>query len=154
MMAWSRPCLPPIFLFTKAILAGEPIDVFNNGDMSRDFTYVDDVTEGIERLMAHIPVADPTWDGDNPDPSRSPSPFRIYNIGNNEPVELMHMISALETCLGRVAEKNFMGMQPGDVSATWADASALMADVGYKPSTTIEHGIEKFVAWYKDYYEV
>jgi len=150
---WGRPDMA-LFLFTKAILAGEPINVFNHGEMSRDFTYVDDVTEGIERLMTHLPEADPNWDSDAPDPARSPTPFRIYNIGNNAPVKLMDMIGALESCLGRVAEKNFMGMQPGDVPATWADASELIADVGYKPSTSIEDGIEKFVSWYRDYYNI
>lgn len=150
---WGRPDMA-LFLFTKAILANEPIDVFNNGEMSRDFTYVDDVTEGIERLMAHTPEGDPAWDSKNPDPARSPKPFRIYNIGNNAPVKLMDMIGALEDCLGQVAEKNYLGMQPGDVPATWADASELITDVGYKPSTSIEIGIEKFVTWYRDYYGV
>jgi len=150
---WGRPDMA-LFLFTKAILAGEPINVFNHGDMRRDFTYVDDVTEGIERLLHHIPQADPGWSGDQPDPARSAAPFRIYNIGNNAPVKLMDMIGALERCLGQVAEKNYLGMQPGDVPATWADASELMADVGYKPSTPIEEGISKFVAWYRDYYEI
>jgi len=150
---WGRPDMA-LFLFTKAILAGEPINVFNNGEMSRDFTYVDDVTEGIERLMHHLPEADPAWDSSNPDPARSSTPFRIYNIGNNAPVKLMDMIGALEDCLGQVAEKNFMGMQPGDVPATWADASELMADVDYRPSTSIEFGIKKFVAWYREYYGI
>jgi len=150
---WGRPDMA-LFLFTKAILAGEPIDVFNHGDMRRDFTYVDDVTEGIERLLHHLPAPDPAWDSDRPDPARSSAPFRIYNIGNNAPVQLMDMIAALENCLGQVAEKNYLGMQPGDVPATWADASELMADVGYKPSTSIEEGISKFVAWYREYYDL
>jgi UDP-glucuronate 4-epimerase len=148
---WGRPDMA-LFLFTKAILAGEPIDVFNNGEMSRDFTYVDDVTEGIERLMAHIPEADPTWDSDNPDPSRSSSPFRIYNIGNNEPVALLEMITLLEDALGRKAEKILLPMQPGDVPATYADIDDLVRDAGFRPATPLKTGIGHFVDWYRTYH--
>lgn len=150
---WGRPDMA-LFIFTKKILAGEPIDVYNNGQMGRDFTYVGDVVEGVQRLMHHIPTANADWDSANPDPASGACPFRIYNVGNNSPVSLMDMIGTLEKQLGIVAEKNFMPMQPGDVAHTWADASELMNAVGYKPSTSLDVGIGKFVDWYRAYYNL
>ena len=150
---WGRPDMA-LFLFTKAILSGEPINVFNYGKMSRDFTYIDDIVEGIVRVCDHIPQGNTEWSGDHPDPGTSRAPYKLYNIGNNSPVELMHMIGALEDCLGTTAEKNLMPIQPGDVPATYADVNDLIADVGFKPSTSIEDGIAAFVAWYRDYFGV
>lgn len=150
---WGRPDMA-LFLFTKAIIEGKPIDVFNFGKMQRDFTYIDDIVEGVVRVIARIPVPDPTWSGDRPDPSTSYAPYKLYNIGNNNPVELMHFIGVLEDCLGKKAEKNLLPIQAGDVPATYADVDDLIRDAGFKPSTSIEEGIKKFVEWYKGYYKV
>jgi len=150
---WGRPDMA-LFLFTKAILAGEPIDVFNFGKMRRDFTYIDDIVEGILRVTENIPKPNPDWTGDNPDPATSAAPYKIYNIGNNNPVELLGMIEALENALGKKAERRLKPIQPGDVPATYADVDDLIHDVGFKPATPIEVGIEKFVTWYKDYFKV
>jgi UDP-glucuronate 4-epimerase len=149
---WGRPDMA-YFLFTKAILEGRPIDVFNYGKMQRDFTYIDDIIEGVVRVMDRIPEANPLWSGDNPDPSTSYAPYKLYNIGHNSPVELMRFIEVLEDCLGKTAAKNLLPIQPGDVSATYADIADLTRDVGFRPSTTIEEGIKKFVDWYKEYYK-
>ncbi|MHB8769457.1 MAG: NAD-dependent epimerase [Syntrophales bacterium] len=148
---WGRPDMA-LFLFTRAILTGKPIDVFNEGRMQRDFTYIDDITEGLVRVMERIPAPAPGWRGDRPDPSASFAPYRLYNIGNNQPVNLMDFISTLEGHLGRTAQKNFLPLQAGDVPATFADANDLMADVGFKPATPISEGIGRFVAWYREYY--
>jgi UDP-glucuronate 4-epimerase len=150
---WGRPDMA-LFLFTEAILAGRPIDVFNHGNMKRDFTYVDDIVEGVVRLSRRIPEPDPTFDPDHPDPARSLAPFRIYNIGNSKPVDLLRMIEILEKELGRTARKNFLPMQPGDVPATWADVTDLVRDVGYQPATPLEEGIRRFVLWYREYHGV
>jgi len=150
---YGRPDMA-LFLFTKAILEGKPIDVFNNGKMKRDFTYVDDITEGITRLLPAVPKGNPAWNGENPDPATSFAPYRIYNIGNNKPVELLHFIEVLESKLGKVAVKNFLPMQDGDVPETFANIDDLMNDVGFKPSTPIEDGIGNFVNWYKEYYKI
>ena len=150
---WGRPDMA-LFLFTEAILNDRPIDVFNNGNMRRDFTYIDDIVEGVVRTSDRIPEPSPDWSGDKPDPGTSKSPFRIYNIGNNQPVELMTMIETLEKCLGKTAEKNMLPMQPGDVPATYADVDDLSRDVGFQPATTIETGIAHFVSWYRDYFHV
>ncbi|MEE9493898.1 MAG: NAD-dependent epimerase [Gammaproteobacteria bacterium] len=150
---WGRPDMSPI-LFAKRILAGEPIDVFNYGKHQRDFTYIDDIVEGVIRTLDHLPQPNPDWSGDTPDPATSKGPYRIYNIGNNEPVELMHFIESLENSLGKKAEKNMLPLQAGDVVATYADVKDLMADVDYKPAMPIEEGIARFVEWYRDYYHV
>ena len=150
---WGRPDMA-LFLFTRAILEGRPIDVFNNGQMRRDFTYVDDIVEGVVRVLDHTAPANPKWTGADPDPGTSAAPYRIYNIGNHEPVELMRLIEVLEECLGRTAEKNMLPMQPGDVPATFADVDDLQADVGFHPGTPIEEGVQKFVEWYRTYYQV
>lgn len=150
---WGRPDMA-LFLFTKKILAGEPIDVFNFGNHKRDFTYIDDIVEGVIRTLDKIPEANPDWSGDNPDSATSASPYRLYNIGNNEPVELMYYIEVLENCLGKKAEKNMLPLQPGDVPNTYADVSDLVNDVGYKPDTRVEDGIARFVEWYKAYYNI
>ncbi len=150
---WGRPDMA-LFLFTKAILAGEPIDVFNFGKMRRDFTYIDDIVEGILRVTENIPTPNPDWTGDHPDPATSAAPYKIYNIGNNNPVELLGMIEALENALGKKAERRLKPMQPGDVPATYADVDDLIKDVGFKPETPIEVGIEKFVDWYRAYYKI
>ncbi len=150
---WGRPDMA-LFLFTKAILAGEPIDVFNFGKMRRDFTYIDDIVEGILRVTEKIPRPNADWTGDAPDPATSAAPYKIYNIGNNNPVELLDMIEALENTLGQKAEKRLKPIQPGDVPATYADVDDLIHDVGFKPATPIQVGIEKFVAWYRDYYKI
>jgi UDP-glucuronate 4-epimerase len=149
---WGRPDMA-LFLFTRAILEGKPIDVFNFGKMQRDFTYIDDIIEGVVRVMNKLPVPDPEWKGDLPDTATSYAPYRLYNIGNNHPVELMHFIEVLEQCLGKKAQKNFRLLQPGDVPATYADVDDLTAAVGFKPDTPIEVGIKKFVEWYKEYYK-
>ncbi len=148
---WGRPDMA-LFLFTKAILEGRPIDVFNHGQMRRDFTYVDDIVEGVVRVADRIPEPNGDWSGAKPDPGTSNAPYRIYNIGNNQPVELMHMIEVLEDCLGQRAEKNMLPMQPGDVPATYADVDDLVRDVGFKPQTSIEDGVRRFVEWYRAYY--
>ena len=150
---WGRPDMA-LFLFTRAILAGEPIDVFNHGKMRRDFTYIDDIVEGIVRIMERPPEPDPSWTGDAPDPGTSYAPYRIYNIGNNSPVELMRYIEVIEECLGKKAEKHFMPLQPGDVPATFADIDDLSRDFGFHPCTSIEEGIARFVKWYREYYRV
>jgi UDP-glucuronate 4-epimerase len=150
---WGRPDMA-LFLFTRAILEGRPIDVFNHGKMKRDFTYIDDIVEGVVRVMRNRPDPDPRWRGDDPDPGTSYAPYRIYNIGNNKPVELLDFIAAIEAALGKQAIKNFMPMQPGDVPATYADVDDLISDVGFKPDTPIDEGIEKFVQWYKRYYAI
>lgn len=148
---WGRPDMA-LFLFTKAILESRPIDVFNYGKMQRDFTYIDDITEGVVRVMDKVPAPDPHWSGDDPDSATSYAPYKLYNIGNNNPVELMQFIGVLEDCLGKKAEKNLLPMQAGDVPATYADVDDLIRDVGFKPSTSLEEGIRKFVEWYKEYY--
>ncbi|MEE4314688.1 MAG: NAD-dependent epimerase [Desulfofustis sp.] len=150
---WGRPDMA-LFLFTKAILAGEPIDVFNYGNMERDFTYVDDIVEGVVRVIASVPSADPEWSGDSPDPATSYCPYRVYNIGNNNKEKLLRYIEVLEDCLGRKAEKNLLPMQPGDVPATFADVDDLVRDFDYRPATSLEYGIEKFVQWYREYFRV
>ena len=141
-----------LFLFTSAIMENRPIDVYNQGKMKRDFTYIDDIVEGVTRVVEKIPEPDTGWNSDNPDPAASYAPYRIYNIGNNNPVELMKFIEVLEDCLGKKADKNLLPMQPGDVPGSYADVDDLVNDVGFKPSTPIEQGIEKFVKWYLDYY--
>lgn len=150
---WGRPDMA-LFLFTRAILDGKPIDVFNYGKHRRDFTFIDDIVEGVIRTMDHTAEANESWQASNPDPATSKAPYRLYNIGSNNPIELMRYIEILEENLGKVAKKNLLPLQPGDVPATFADVDALIADVGYKPATPVEEGIEKFVNWYKDYYKV
>jgi UDP-glucuronate 4-epimerase len=147
---WGRPDMA-LFLFTKAILEGKPIDVFNFGKMQRDFTYIDDIIEGVVRIIDKIPLPDPDWSGDKPDTATSYAPYKLYNIGNNNPVELMKFIEVLEDCLGQKAKKNLLPMQAGDVPATYADVDDLIKDVGFKPATSIEDGIKKFIKWYKYY---
>ena len=148
---WGRPDMA-LFLFTKAILEGKAIKVFNHGKMQRDFTYIDDIIEGVVRVMGRLPEPDPEWSGDRPDPGTSYAPYKNYNIGNNNPVELMTFIETIENALGRTAKKEMLDMQPGDVPATYADIDDLIEDVGFKPSTPLEKGIKRFVEWYKDYY--
>ena len=148
---WGRPDMA-LFLFTDAILKGRPIQVFNHGRMQRDFTYIDDIVEGVVRVMGRLPAPNPAWSGERPDPGTSYAPYKIYNIGNNQPVELNAFIATIESVLGRTAQKEFLDMQPGDVPATYADVDDLMADVGFKPATPIREGIERFVAWYTSYY--
>ena len=150
---WGRPDMA-LFLFTKAITEGKPITVFNHGKMQRDFTYIDDIIEGVVRVMARLPEPNPAWRGDNPDPGTSYAPYKIYNIGNNNPVELIEFIEEIENALGRKAEKEFVDLQPGDVPATYADVDDLIQDVGFKPETSIATGIRRFIEWYKDYYAV
>ncbi|HEY9813820.1 MAG TPA: NAD-dependent epimerase [Candidatus Sericytochromatia bacterium] len=150
---WGRPDMA-LFLFTKAILSGRPIDVFNYGKMRRDFTYIDDIIEGVVRVIDNIPQPNPNWSPEAPDPGTSKAPYKIYNIGNNQPVELMRFIEVLEDCLGKKAEKNLLPIQMGDVPATYADVDDLIKDVGFKPNTPIEKGIESFVDWYKSYYKI
>jgi UDP-glucuronate 4-epimerase len=150
---WGRPDMA-LFLFTKAILAGEPIQVFNHGQMRRDFTYIDDIVEGIVRVLDRTAEGNPAWSGDAPDPGTSRAPYRLYNIGNNQPVELSHLIETLERALGRTAIKTMLPMQPGDVPATFADIEDLARDVGFRPSTSIETGVARFVAWYREHYGV
>lgn len=150
---WGRPDMA-LFLFTKAILEGQPIDVFNHGQMQRDFTYIDDIVEGVIRTSDHTAEPNPAWDSDAPDPATSRAPYRIYNIGNNNPVELMQLIRTLEESLGREAEKRMLPMQPGDVPATYADVEALVQDVGFAPKTPIAHGVREFVRWYREYYNI
>ncbi len=150
---WGRPDMA-LFLFTKAILEGKPINVFNHGKMRRDFTYVDDIVEGVIRVTDRIPQPNPEWSSDDPDPGTSKAPYKLYNIGNNQPVELMHLIETLERALGKTAQKNLMDIQPGDVPATYADVDDLIRDVGFKPSTPIEVGVSRFVEWYREYHDV
>ena len=150
---WGRPDMA-LFLFTKAILSGQPIDVYNNGNMLRDFTYIDDIVEGIFRVALQPPLNNPLWDKSKPDPGASSCPYKLYNIGNSSPVKLLHFIEALEESLGIKANIHFMPMQPGDVQATWADCSDLEKDTGYKPSTPVGEGIKRFVDWYRAYYNV
>lgn len=150
---WGRPDMA-LFLFTKKILAGEPIDVFNYGDHKRDFTYIDDIVEGVIRTLDKVASPNPDWTGDEPDPGTSKAPWRVYNIGNNNPCMLMRYIEVLENCLGKKAEKNMLPLQPGDVPYTYADTEDLAKDVGYKPDTSVEDGIARFVEWYMDYYQV
>jgi UDP-glucuronate 4-epimerase len=148
---WGRPDMA-LFQFTRNILAGKPIDVFNYGNHRRDFTYVDDIAGGVIAALDHVAAPNPDWDGDNPDPATSRAPYRLYNIGNNRPVELLRYVEVLEGCLGRKAEKNLLPLQAGDVPDTWADAEDLVRDVGYRPATPVEVGIAKFVEWYLAYY--
>jgi UDP-glucuronate 4-epimerase len=150
---WGRPDMA-LFLFTKAILAGEPIKVFNHGKMRRDFTYIDDIVEGVTRVIQHTAEPNPAWSGATPDPASSPAPYRLYNIGNNNVVELSRYIEVLEDCLGKKAVKEYLPMQMGDVPATEADVDDLVRDVGFKPATSIEVGIARFVAWYREYFKV
>src|SRR5690554_329294 len=150
---WGRPDMA-LFLFTKSILEGKPIDVFNYGHHRRDFTYIDDIVEGVIRTTDHVATPNPNWSGAKPDPGTSKAPYRIYNIGSNNPVELLRYIEILENCLGKKAEKNLLPLQPGDVPDTYADVDALIADVDYKPTTPVEVGIERFVQWYRDFYQV
>ncbi|MGJ3524101.1 NAD-dependent epimerase [Nitratidesulfovibrio sp. D1] len=150
---WGRPDMA-LYLFTKAILEGQPINVFNEGRMRRDFTYIDDIVEGVVRVTERTPQPNPEWRGDAPDPSTSPAPYRIYNIGNNNAVELGRFIEILEDTLGRKAVRNLMPMQPGDVEATYADVDDLIRDTGFKPHTPLEQGIGEFVRWFRDYYKM
>jgi UDP-glucuronate 4-epimerase len=150
---WGRPDMA-LFLFARAILEDRPIDVFNEGRMQRDFTYVDDVVEGLVRVLAKPPVPDSTWSGEHPDPGTSRAAYRVYNIGNDRPVELLRFIEVLEQCLGKRARKNLLPMQAGDVPATRADVADLVRDVGYRPRTTVEEGVARFVSWYRAYYRV
>ncbi|MBL1352121.1 MAG: NAD-dependent epimerase [Zetaproteobacteria bacterium] len=150
---WGRPDMA-LFLFTKAILEGKPINVFNHGKMRRDFTYIDDIVEGVIRVLDKTAESNSEWNGKKPDPASSKAPWRIYNIGNSNPVELMDYIKAIEKSLGMEAEKNFMPLQDGDVPATSADVQALMDDVGFKPDTHVEDGVRRFVEWYRAYYKV
>ncbi len=148
---WGRPDMA-LFIFTKAILDGKPIEVFNHGRMKRDFTYIDDIVEGVVRVMDAVPSPNPDWSGDTPDPASSSAPYRLYNIGNHQPVDLMEMIALLEESLGRTAEKRFLPMQPGDVPATYADVEALTETTGFAPATPLREGINQFVRWYLEYY--
>lgn len=150
---WGRPDMAT-FKFTEAILAGRPIDVYNYGQMRRDFTYVDDIVEGVVRTLDTLPTPDPDWSGYAPDPSSSNAPYRIYNIGNNQPVELLRFIEILEDCLGIKAQKNLLPLQAGDVLETYADVDDLMLATGFEPKTPIEVGLQKFVDWYRSYYNI
>jgi UDP-glucuronate 4-epimerase len=143
-----------LFLFTKAILENKPIRVFNHGKMQRDFTYIDDIIEGVVRVMGRPAISNPRWRANDPDPGSSYAPYKIYNIGNNNPVELLEFIGAIEKALGLKAQKEFLDLQPGDVPATYANVDDLIADVGFKPKTPIATGIRKFVEWYREYYAV
>ena len=149
---WGRPDMA-LFQFTRNILADKPIDVFNYGHHRRDFTYIDDIVEGVIRTLDRLPQPDPTWSGNQPDAATSTAPYRLYNIGNNRPIELMRYIEVLEDCLGKKGIKNLLPLQPGDVPDTYADVDDLVRDVAYKPDTAIEKGIENFVRWYRDYYK-
>ena len=149
---WGRPDMA-LFIFTRAILAGKPIQIFNNGEMERDFTYIDDIVDGVFRLTDRIPEPDPNWNSDSPDPGRSAAPYRLYNIGNSKPVPLMRLITILENCLGIEAKKEFLPMQPGDVPATYADIEDLSRESGFQPRTSIETGVANFVSWYRAFYK-
>jgi len=148
---WGRPDMA-LFKFTRAILAGEPIPVFNYGKHRRDFTYIDDIVEGVVRVLDRIPEPNPSWSGDNPDAATSLAPYKLYNIGNHHPVELMDYIKVLERCLGKTAEKNLLPLQPGDVPDTYADVEDLARDTNYTPSTPVDVGVSRFVDWYRFYY--
>ncbi|MDP4226803.1 MAG: NAD-dependent epimerase [Bacteroidota bacterium] len=148
---WGRPDMA-LFIFTKAILEGKPIDVFNEGRMERDFTYIDDIVEGVARVIDHTPVANKNWERLNPDPSTSSAPYKIYNIGNSHPVKLMEFIETLENVLGRKSLKNLLPLQAGDVEKTWANVDDLISDLNYKPATSVKEGVTKFVQWYKEFY--
>jgi UDP-glucuronate 4-epimerase len=150
---WGRPDMA-LFLFTKAILKNEPIHVFNNGQMRRDFTYIDDIVEGIVRVSDRIAEPDPNWKGESPDPASSHAPYKVYNIGNNQPVELLRFIEIIEEKTGKKAVKEMMPLQPGDVVETYADVEDLMRDTGFAPNTTLERGVGRFVDWYREYYKV
>ena len=150
---WGRPDMA-LFKFTRAILAGEPIEVFNYGRHRRDFTYIDDIVEGVTQVLDRIPKPNPSWSGDQPDSATSSAPYRLYNIGNNQPVELMHYIEVLEKCLGKEAQKTLLPLQPGDVPDTYANVEDLARDTGYRPGTTVEAGVARFVDWYRSYYGV
>ena len=150
---WGRPDMS-LFLFTRKILAGEPIDVFNNGHHSRDFTYIDDIVEGVVRVTQHVAAANPDWSGAAPDPGTSSAPYRLYNIGNHAPVQLLDYIACIEKVTGMTAKKNFLPLQPGDVPATYADVADLEADLGFEPKTPLEEGVKRFVAWYREFYDV
>ncbi len=150
---WGRPDMA-LFLFTKAILENKPIDVYNYGRMQRDFTYVDDIVEGVIRVIDHPPAGNPDWTGKTPDPSCSKAPYKVYNIGNSSPVKLMEFIEAIEQALGKTAQKNMLPIQPGDVPATWADVSDLVDDLDYQPGTSIQDGVSRFIGWYKDFYRI
>jgi UDP-glucuronate 4-epimerase len=148
---WGRPDMS-LFLFTKKIIAGEPIDVFNFGQHARDFTFIDDIVEGVVRTLDKVATPNPEWNGGEPDPGTSAAPYRLYNIGNNQPVELMYFIECIEKAVGRKAIKNMLPLQPGDVPRTFADVDALVADIGFQPKTSIEEGVQRFVEWYKGFY--
>lgn len=150
---WGRPDMA-LFIFTKAIMAGQPIDIYNQGEMRRDFTYIDDIVEGVVRVIDNPATPNKDWNSLEPDPSSSPAPYKIYNIGNNSPVKLMDFITAIENELGRKAIKNFLPMQPGDVVVNWADVSDLTGQLSYKPSTSVDVGIKNFIAWYREFYGV
>ena len=150
---WGRPDMA-LFLFTRAILAGQPIDVFNHGHHRRDFTYIDDIVEGVIRVLDRVATPDPAWSSETPDAAASRAPYRLYNIGSHRPIELLRYIEVLEDCLGRKAVKNLLPLQAGDVPDTYADVETLMRDVGYRPTTPIEEGVARFVAWYREYYRV
>jgi UDP-glucuronate 4-epimerase len=149
---WGRPDMA-LFLFTKAILAGEPIKVFNYGKMKRDFTYIDDIVEGVVRVLDNSAQPNPQWSGNAPDPGTSKAPYRIYNIGNNNPVELSYFIEVIEACLGKKAKKNLLPIQAGDVAMTYADVDDLVLDVGFKPATSVETGVKRFIEWYRTFYQ-
>jgi UDP-glucuronate 4-epimerase len=149
---WGRPDMA-LFKFTRAILEGKPIEIYNHGRHKRDFTYIDDIVEGVVRTLDRVAAPDPNWSSDTPDPATSPAPYRLYNIGNNTPIELMAFIECLEKVLGKTATKNFLPMQPGDVPATYADVDALAEDVGFRPATPIDVGIRRFADWYRDFYK-
>ena len=149
---WGRPDMAPM-LFTDAILHDRAIKVFNHGDMSRDFTYIDDIVEGVINVIDNPAMSNPDWDANNPDTSSSSAPYKIYNIGNNEPVKLMDFIEAIEEALGEEAKKDFMDMQPGDVQSTYADVQGLIEDMNYKPKTPIKEGVEAFIVWYREFYK-
>ncbi len=150
---WGRPDMSPI-LFAKNIIEGKPIDVFNYGKHQRDFTYIDDIVEGVIRTLDKVATSNPDWSGKTPDPSSSSAPYRLYNIGNNNTIELLRYIEIIEECIGKKAKKNMLPLQPGDVVATYANVDSLVKDINYKPSMSVEDGIAKFIEWYKDYYKV
>lgn len=150
---WGRPDMA-LFLFSKAILAGKPIELFNFGKMERDFTYIEDIIEGVVRVGEKIPASDPNWSSRNPDPATSSAPYRLFNIGNNNPVALLKLLDTLEQCLGKKGERRLVPIQPGDVPATYADVDDLMKEVGFKPATPIEEGVRRFVDWYRGFYRV
>jgi UDP-glucuronate 4-epimerase len=149
---WGRPDMA-VYKFTRALFEGRPIDVYNSGNMERDFTYIDDITEALARLVERVPAPDPNWNGARPDPAASDAPYRLYNIGNSRPEKLGDMIAWLEEVAGRKADKNMLGMQPGDVQATFADTADLEREIGFKPSTPLREGLQKFVEWYRAYHE-